>query len=127
MGLSKYTILYIEDNELNMALMHHIFKKDPGIDLIGASDAEQGIEIALTEQPDMIIMDIQLPGMDGYEALRQLRMIEDTRYIPVIAVSSYAHKADIEKGRQAGFIHYITKPIQVKEFKRLIEQWVSGK
>ncbi|MNI23937.1 Polar-differentiation response regulator DivK [compost metagenome] len=125
MSSPSYTILYVEDNELNMALMEHIFKKIPHINLIGAASAEEGIEIAIDWQPDIIFMDIQLPGMNGYEALEELRRREETRHIPVLAVSSFAQKSDIEKGIQAGFADYITKPFQVKAFKSLIEQWIK--
>ncbi|GIP22671.1 response regulator [Paenibacillus sp. J22TS3] len=127
MESSSYTILYIEDNELNMALMQHIFKKIPQVDLIGVPNAEEGIELAVSTQPDMILMDIQLPGIDGYQALKLLRERQETRDIPVLAISSYAQKGDVEKGKQAGFAHYITKPIQVKAFKELIEQSLALK
>ncbi|WP_433945684.1 response regulator [Paenibacillus sp. SN-8-1] len=125
MNSPSYTILYVEDNELNMALMGHIFKKIPHTHLIGAASAEEGIEIAIQGQPDLIFMDIQLPGMNGYEALEELRSREETRHIPVLAVSSFAQKSDIEKGIQAGFADYITKPFQLKAFKNLIEQWLK--
>ncbi|USB34056.1 response regulator [Paenibacillus sp. YPG26] len=126
MSSPNFTILYVEDNELNMALMDHIFKKIPHIRLIGAASAEEGIELATYGQPDLIFMDIQLPGMNGYEALEELRSREETRHIPVLAVSSFAQKSDIEKGMQAGFADYITKPFHVKAFMTLIEQWTRG-
>ncbi|WP_136604124.1 response regulator [Paenibacillus dokdonensis] len=116
MRRDHYTILCVEDNPINMALMHHIFKKYPQILLLKADSAEQAFELVEEEKPDLILMDIQLPGMDGYEALNYLKSKKDTRHIPIMAVSSYAMDSDIARGLKAGFAEYITKPIDLKIF-----------
>ncbi|MGF7046618.1 CheY-like chemotaxis protein [Paenibacillus sp. DS2015] len=123
--MSTYKILCVEDNSINMILMHHIFKRISHVELLEAETAELGIEIAIREQPIVIIMDIQLPGIHGYEALQYLQKHERTKHIPVIAVSSFAMKTDIEKGLNAGFKQYITKPINIKRFTQMIEQFIS--
>lgn len=116
MKRDQYIILVVEDNPINMALMHHIFKKYPQIQLLKAESAEEAIELVGQELPDLIIMDIQLPGMDGYEALDYFKSNKETCHIPVMAVSSYAMESDIARGRQAKFAEYMTKPIDLKAF-----------
>ncbi|WP_179281127.1 response regulator [Paenibacillus sp. XY044] len=118
---SNYHILCVEDNGINMALMRHIFKKIPNATMWEASTGEEAVELATARCPDLIIMDIQLPGMNGYDALAYLQANEKTRAIPVVAVSSYAMEADIAKGKQAGFIEYITKPFHIKYFIQVID------
>lgn len=122
MKRDHYVILCVEDNPINMTLMHHVFKKYSQIRLLKAESAELAIEILGEEMPDLIIMDIQLPGMDGYEALDYLKQREDTRHIPVIAVSSYAMESDVARGREAGFAEYITKPIDLKPFLSIVKE-----
>lgn len=121
MNSNHYTILCVEDNGINMALMHHIFKKIPYVTLWEAGTGEEAIEIATSNQPDLIIMDIQLPGINGYEALECLRKNEKTSHIPVVAVSSFAMDSDINKGIHAGFEEYITKPFHLKHFIQIID------
>lgn len=121
------TVLCIEDNRLNMQVMRHVVKRLDNVAFREAMTAEDGLEIAMTEAIDLIIMDIQLPGMDGYEALQQLRSCERTRHIPVVALSSYAGKADIERGMEAGFNEYVTKPIRVAHFLELLERLLGIK
>ncbi|WP_407083049.1 response regulator [Paenibacillus aurantius] len=114
----------IEDNRLNMDLMIHLFRTLPDMELICAENAEAGLELALSEQPALILMDIHLPGMNGYEALEALRNHRETAEIPVIALSSFAMADDIEKGLAAGFAEYVTKPIDIKAFISLIDKMV---
>jgi PAS domain S-box-containing protein len=109
------TVLYIEDNPANLELMQLIVKRIKGLSLISATDAETGIEPAKNESPDLIILDINLPGMDGFEALEKLQGLEGTKEIPVIALSANAMPKEIEKGMEAGFRQYLTKPIKVEE------------
>ncbi len=116
------TVLYVEDNPANMSLMRHIVARLKGIDLITAHTAELGIELAASQQPDMIIMDINLPGMDGFAAIRQLRQDDLTKNIPVIALSANAMPKDIERGLDAGFAVYLTKPIRVNELREAIRE-----
>ncbi|WP_160497534.1 response regulator [Paenibacillus dendrobii] len=125
MRRDQYIILCVEDNPINMALMHHIFKKYPQIRLLKADSAEQAIELLGQDRPDLIIMDIQLPGMDGYEALDYLKSREDTRDIPIVAVSSYAMDSDVARGLQAGFAEYITKPINLKFFLERVKELIK--
>ena len=117
-----HTVLYIEDNPANLMLMEKILERMSGVDLISAHNAELGLEMAEAQIPDIILLDINLPGMDGYEALERLKINEKTSSIPVIAVTAQATKADIAKGHSAGFVSYITKPIQVPELIKTIEE-----
>ncbi len=118
----RYTVLYIEDNPANLRLMEGVMARIPSIDLISTHNAELGLEMAEAESPDLILLDINLPGMDGYEALERLKVNEDTSAIPVIAVTAQATKADIKRGRNAGFRGYITKPLQVPELLQIIKE-----
>jgi PAS domain S-box-containing protein len=107
------TVLYIEDDPVNTLLMEAMVGREPGVRLITAPLPEVGLELAHAAQPDLILLDIQLPGMDGYEVLRRLRAADSTRAIPVIAISANAMRGDIEHGLAAGFNDYLTKPIEM--------------
>ncbi|WP_157794034.1 response regulator [Paenibacillus donghaensis] len=123
----KQTVLYVEDNPLNMELMHHIFRKNlPAVQLLKAETAESGLQIAEQQQPDLIILDIGLPDLDGYEAMEYLKKDQRTCHIPVLAISAFAQQADIQRAEQVGFAGYVTKPIQVKAFTRTVEQLLGG-
>jgi CheY-like chemotaxis protein/anti-sigma regulatory factor (Ser/Thr protein kinase) len=111
-----YTLLYIEDNPANLMLVEDIIARRPDIRLLSAMDGKSGIKIAHTMQPDIILMDINLPGISGLKALRILADSIATAHIPVIALSANAMPRDIEKGMEAGFFRYLTKPIKVNEF-----------
>ena len=115
------SVLCVEDNNLNMLVMKHVVRRLENVRLWEAVTAEEGLNIAFNEDIDLIIMDIQLPGMDGYEALLQLQNNERTCNIPVIALSSYAEKKDIERGLSAGFTEYVTKPIRAGQFLELLK------
>lgn len=115
---SPCRILYIEDNPTNVRLLQHMLLHYPVIELSVAEEAFLGIFKARCQQPDVIILDINLPGMDGYEALSVLRRDGVTRSIPVIGLSANAMPYDVEKGMQAGFYQYLTKPV---ELRRLID------
>ncbi|NQU59096.1 MAG: PAS domain S-box protein, partial [Rhodospirillales bacterium] len=114
------TILYVEDNPANLALMEMIIKRIEGLTLISAHNAELGIELAKSGSPDMIILDINLPGMNGFEALEKLQSLKQTKDIPVIALSANAMPRDIKRGIDAGFLSYLTKPIKVEEIANTI-------
>lgn len=118
----KQTVLYIEDNLANLRLVEHLFKKYPWVTLISALIPEEGLLLARAQRPDLILTDIQLPGMDGFEVLEHLKSCKETQVIPVVAVSAKAMPGDIEKGRKAGFIDYITKPIEIARFHKVIGQ-----
>ena len=110
------TLLYVEDNPANMKLVVQIIQRHPDMRLLTAEDGYKGIEIARESHPDVILMDINLPGINGFEALKILRSDPATAQIPVIALSANAMPRDIENGLKAGFFHYMTKPIMVNEF-----------
>jgi CheY-like chemotaxis protein len=111
-----HTLLYVEDNPANLMLVADIIERRPDIRMLSAKDGKSGIALARTALPDVILMDINLPGMSGIDALRVLSADHATRHIPVIALSANAVPRDIEKGLQAGFYRYLTKPIKVIEF-----------
>ncbi|MFC1603030.1 response regulator [Pseudomonadota bacterium] len=112
---SMRKVLYVEDNPANLELMQFIFKKLANHEILSASSAEQGLNIAREQHPDLILMDIDLPAMDGFEALEKLQADHTTADIPVIAVSAHAMPEYAAKGIKAGFIDYVTKPIQIDQ------------
>jgi len=117
----KQTVLYIEDNPANLHLVEQVLANIPNITFLDASEALLGIELAISHQPDLILMDINLPGMDGFKALEKLQQNETTVHIPVIAISANAMPKDIENGKKSGFKEYITKPIDVKNLLEIVE------
>jgi signal transduction histidine kinase/ActR/RegA family two-component response regulator len=110
------TLLYVEDNPANLMLVEDLIARRPDIRLLSAQDADRGIEMARAALPDAILMDINLPGISGIQALRILAEDPATARIPVIALSANAMPRDIAKGLAAGFSRYLTKPIKVDEF-----------
>jgi len=110
------TLLYVEDNPANLMLVEDLIARRPDIRLLSARDGNHGIEIARSARPDVILMDINLPGISGVRALRILAEDPTTAHIPVVALSANAMSRDIEKGLEAGFFRYLTKPIKVNEF-----------
>ena len=120
------TILYIEDNPDNMRLMEIIIGQTGNMRLLAAYSAEQGLDLAKCEKPDLVLMDINLPGMSGIEALRQFQNTTETQHIPVIAVTAAALPKEIEAGRKAGFTAYITKPFNVPALIQIIENTLEG-
>lgn len=112
-------ILIVEDNPANMKLACLLLLK-AGHDVVCATDAETGLTLARTEQPDLILMDIQLPGMDGLKATALLKMDLLTASIPVIALTAMAMKEDREKSQLAGCAAYITKPLRYRELYEAI-------
>ena len=112
---SLRTLLYVEDNPANLRLVESLLARRSDIHLISAIDGTLGIQLARTHLPDVILMDINLPGISGLEALNALRKDPATALIPVVALSANAMPRDIEKGLQAGFFRYLTKPIKLDE------------
>ncbi len=121
-GSAVHTLLYIEDNPANMTLVEQLIARRPDMRLLGAADAMRGIAMARAHQPDVILMDINLPGINGMQALKILREDPATRHIPVLALSANAMPLDIEKGLAAGFCRYLTKPIRVHEFMAALDE-----
>ena len=110
------TLLYVEDNPANLMLVEDLIARRPDIRLLSAADGDRGIEIARASRPDVILMDINLPGISGITVLSILAEDPATAHIPVVALSANAMARDIEKGLEAGFFRYLTKPIKVNEF-----------
>ena len=110
-----HVILVVEDNERNLKLLRDVLEY-AGYDVRVARTGEDGISLAASEPPDLVLMDLQLPGIDGMEALRRLRGSPQTADIPVVAVTAQAMKQDRERALAAGFNGYIEKPISVRAF-----------
>ena len=115
-GARPRTLLYVEDNPANMKLVEQLIARRPDMRLLTAVNGTLGIEVARTTRPTVILMDINLPGISGVEALKVLRIDPATAHIPVVALSANAMPRDIEMGLDAGFFRYLTKPIKIKEF-----------
>ena len=119
------TVLYIEDNPANMVLMKEIVGRLSNLTMLTAPDAETSLDVAKNQIPDLILMDINLPGMDGVEALAKLRLEDKTKSIPVIALSAAVMPHEIKRGKEAGFEEYITKPINVAEILAAINTHIG--
>lgn len=117
-----YRLLYIEDNPANLKLVSHILAHREHIHLHTAHSAELGLELAEARHPDLILLDINMPGMDGYQLLQVLRSRPWARQLPVIAITANAMPADIQRGLDAGFTDYLTKPLDIPHFLASIEQ-----
>ncbi|HZX26166.1 MAG TPA: ATP-binding protein [Telluria sp.] len=118
---AAHTVLYVEDNPANLRLVEEIMRLRPDIELLTATDAHAGIRVARARLPDLILMDLNLPGMSGTDAFRELRASPRTAGIPVIAVTANAMPSDIESGKALGFFRYLTKPINVDEFTAALD------
>lgn len=118
---TQHTILYVEDNLANLRLVQQIVAMRSDTKLLHAPSAELGLEIARTHQPELVLLDINLPGMDGFEAFARLRDDPQIRDIPVIAISADAMKEDIERALELGFTEYITKPIDVSQIMEILD------
>jgi CheY-like chemotaxis protein len=110
------TLLYVEDNAANMALVQQLIARRGDLKLLTAIEGNIGIMLARAYQPEVILMDINLPGISGFDALRILQEDAATSHIPVIALSSSAYPRDIANGIKAGFFQYVTKPYNINEF-----------
>ncbi|MCX8110634.1 MAG: response regulator [Syntrophorhabdaceae bacterium] len=119
-------ILVIEDNEQNLYLLKFILEKH-GYEVIVAVDGQEGIEKTVSERPDLILLDIQLPVMDGHAVARQLRKNSQLDNIPIIAVTSYAMTGDREKAIESGCNGYIEKPINPDTFIQQVEHYLAFK
>lgn len=117
---TSYLVLYVEDNPANLMLMEHVMAMVPNVELITTHTAELGVELAAARHPDLILMDINLPGMNGIEALSWLKKRAATKDIPVIAVTAAAMPHEREKGMEQGFVTYVTKPIQIDIFLQAV-------
>lgn len=122
--MSGECIVVVDDNAINLKLLRVVLLAE-GYDVRTAQDAEEAIALLQTSHPRLILMDLQLPGMDGLELTRRLKAAPETRDIFVIAVTSYAMKGDFEKALQAGCDDYVTKPIDTEALPRLIARYLG--
>ncbi len=121
-GAVVWTLLYVEDNQANMDLVAQLVARRADLQLLRAADGMRGISMARAHLPDIILMDINLPGISGLQALKLLRDDPTTRHIPVLALSANAMPRDIYRGLEAGFFRYLTKPIKIGEFMLALDQ-----
>ncbi len=118
------TILVIEDNKLNMKLVNGLVKIGK-YRMLEAIDAESGIELIREHRPDLVLMDIQLPGMDGLSATKIIKEDPELKDIPIVALTSYAMQGDKEKALAAGCTGYIAKPIDTRKFLETVSQYLK--
>jgi len=123
--MGNRTVLVIEDNALNMKLVRSLLKMG-NYDIIEAVDAETGIQLARECKPDLILMDIQLPSMDGLNATRIIKEDPSLKDVIILALTSYAMEGDDKKAREAGCDGYIIKPIDTKNFLKTVDQFLNG-
>ena len=119
-------ILLVEDNEMNRDMLSRRLQKK-GYDVIIAVDGEEGLAKAQSEGPNLILMDMSLPGIDGWEATRRLKASADTRAIPIIALTAHAMTDDRDKALAAGCEDFDTKPVELPRLLAKIEQWLGAK
>lgn len=122
----RHTVLYIEDNPSNLRLVQKILKKRTDIELLSAMNAEEGLALARREPPDLILVDINLPGMSGYQLLEIMKAEAGLRHIPVMAITANAMPRDIARGKAAGFQGYLTKPLKIDDFYAAIEPLLAS-
>lgn len=119
-------ILVVEDNPLNLKLVRDVLQF-AGYDVVEAQSGEEGLRVAQQDPPDLVLMDLQLPGIDGIETLRRLREGSLGRDVPVVAVTAFAMAEDRERASQAGFDGFVEKPISVRELPGQIEAFFGGR
>jgi len=118
-------ILVVEDQEDLRGILRDLLTSS-GYEMLEAADGQAGVDKAKAEKPDLILMDIQMPVMDGYEATRQIKANLDLKSIPIVAVSSFAMKGDEEKARASGCDHYVTKPYSPMQLLRMVRNVLGG-
>ncbi|MCB1997461.1 MAG: PAS-domain containing protein, partial [Rhodoferax sp.] len=118
-------VLYVEDNAVNQLVMEGMLAHRPGLDLVLADSAAAGLAQARSARPDLILMDIQLPGASGFDALADLRADPELRDIPVLAVSASAMPGDLQRAREAGFADYLTKPLELQVLLAAVDRWLA--
>ena len=123
----QFTILYIEDDSAIRQLVAFLLQRRDNFELLEAENGTKGMQMAIEYQPDMILLDLSLPDMSGFDVLGQLQKNETTSSIPIIAVSGNASLNDIELGLNAGFDHYLTKPLTVAGFDTVIDETIAAK
>jgi len=121
-----WKILIVEDNQDNRELAVKVLR-NKGFETVEAVDGEEAIEKAVSEKPDLILLDISLPKLDGYEVAKRLKNMEEFKEIPIVAFTAHAMKGDREKVIAAGFEGYISKPINIREFPDQVKLYIRGK
>ena len=111
-----HTLLYVEDNPANLELVEQLIARRSDLKLLTAIDGHLGLAVARLQRPDVILLDINLPGIGGFDVLKMLQEDPATAHIPVMALSANAVPRDIAKGLEAGFFRYLTKPVKIGEF-----------
>ena len=124
--MPDYTVLIVEDNPNNRMIMRDMMEVQ-GHRTLEAVDGPAGLDMALKHKPDLILMDVQLPGMDGYEVTRRLKAHDDTKAIPIIAVTSFAMKGEEDRARQAGCDAYLSKPIDIHKLVETVQKFLNAK
>lgn len=118
-------ILVVEDNPLNLKLIRDVLEFR-GFDVLTARTGEEGVAVASSITPDLVLMDLQLPGIDGHEALRRIHSDPRCRDVPVVAVTAFAMRDDIDRAKAAGFAGYIAKPISVRALPEQLARFLPG-
>lgn len=117
-----YSLLYVEDNPASLRLMEHLLSTLPGVEMLSAPTPQLGLDLAIAHRPDVIVLDLNLPGMSGFDVLARLKALPATRDIPVLALTAAAFPGDTRKGMAAGFFRYITKPLDVNAFLVAVDE-----
>ena len=121
--MSSGRILVVEDNPKNLKLVRDVLRFS-GYEVIEATSGEDGVRLAASEEPDLILMDLQLPGIDGAEALRRIRAGERTHAVPVVAVTAFAMDDDRQNAFDSGFTGYVEKPISVRQLPQQVRDFL---
>ena len=119
------TILVIEDNQLNLKLVRDVLQH-AGFTVVSAPTGEEGVDLATEQPPDLVLMDLQLPGITGTEALRRLRSNPSSSGVPVVAVTAFAMRTDRERARQAGFDGFVEKPISTRALPAQVQRFLEA-
>ena len=125
-GQCRHTIVYVEDNPSNIAFMRDLVGDLSSVELLTAPTAEIGLALIRARQPKVVIMDINLPGISGFEAVKRLREWPETRHIPIIGLSAAALAKDTARAKEVGFDRYLTKPVKVNELTEALERLLEG-
>jgi len=119
------TILVIEDNQLNLKLVRDVLQH-AGFTVVSAPTGEEGVDLATEQPPDLVLMDLQLPGITGTEALRRLRSNPSSSGVPVVAVTAFAMRTDRERAKQAGFDGFVEKPISTRALPAQVQRFLEA-
>jgi CheY-like chemotaxis protein len=117
-------VLVVEDNEMNMQLVEYLLEEG-GFEIVKATSGEEALRLTTSEKPDLVLMDIHLPGMDGLSVVRQMKQNDNTRAIPVLALTAHAMRGDRDRFLEAGCDGYISKPIDVKTFIPSLQRYLG--